>query len=272
MRLAAILDTSAFIWDIKNFETNAVNYYEVMEVFPSILEKLKVEKIPIVMREELLFEIQTNFPYANIPREFRVYRDLTLINLSKLNKLDYQDCNTFDIECKPDLFKSYFSNSTLLELKHLIGFIYNSNTIFSSLLSFNCFCDNAENLRIAHENIKEIPIKICDDINNHTVIIGSLKKIFEHNPKHDKYKSSDDKYYGKVTSVLRCYNERIGNTKIIQSILDDSRLIDEDYYGFDAVNTVYIRFEHTRNNIYHGFEVIPDENLEKKLNIAFNNA
>jgi len=73
MTLAAVIDPSSFIWDNQHFDANTSQYYNIMEVFPTILEKLKVKKIPIVMRYELLKEILSNFPHESIPKQYRTF-------------------------------------------------------------------------------------------------------------------------------------------------------------------------------------------------------
>src|SRR4051794_37180809 len=124
MNLAAILDISTFLWDKEHHDANKFNYYSLMDTFPLILEKITLERIPVVLRGELIEEIQTYFPYDVIPNEYYDYQRLTLSYLTKLNMTDYVDGLNANLICQPSLAKDYLQKSTKDELGHLIAHVY----------------------------------------------------------------------------------------------------------------------------------------------------
>jgi hypothetical protein len=203
MKLAAIFDVSAFIWDNTHFNSNKSEYYPLMEAIPNILEKLKEQRIPIVFRVELLNEIQANFPYEDIPKDYSTFRDLTMYHLTKMNMVDYPNYENTNITCEPSLLKDFFKNSTRDEVIQLLNHIYNENTTIHKLLTFSILWQGTSNMLVSNGSQKSILASLCDDQLNHDAIILSLKKVFEHNPKHNKYKSSNYSYYKKVISDFK---------------------------------------------------------------------
>jgi len=264
MKLAAFIDTSSFIWDINHYEANRPSYYDLMLVLPNILEKLKLESIPVVMRHELFLEINAKFPFSLIPNAYKTFSTLTLRNLSNLKRIDYSDYGSYTLICTPEFIKEHFENSTKNELKNLDSYIFNSNGIIHKLLTFGLFWGNNQSMTISNGNEVEVEVSICDDNLTHDSIVDSLKKKFEHNPKHNKYKSSNYSYYNKVISPLTCYNERIGDTTEAQRLLDASVYYNGDFFNLDENNTIVI-FVHTLNNVFHGFNISPSENDIKKI-------
>ena len=190
---------------------------------------------------------------------------MTLRNLNKLHKLDYSDSNLCNLSCDPELLKEHFKKSTIDELMHLVNFIYHSNNTSCNFLTFGIFCPKGTSFAISNGGIKEIPIKFCDNQSDHNAIVLSLKKVFEHNPKHNKYKSSNYSYYEKVISSLACYNERIKDTTEAQNLLDTSIYYNGDFFNCDK-NQNHVVFVHTLNNVFHGFNINLTEADSKIIN------
>jgi hypothetical protein len=262
MKLAAFFDISTFIWDEAHFMVNTKAYYDLMLAVPAILEKLVDEQIPVLLRGELLSEIQTHFPYEIIPSEHFDFQYLTLRYLTKLNVLDYQACVSYSLSCNPNLIRDYFRSLTQEEVKHLIHYVYYTEDMDISLLASAVLGNNFGNLKIKNGSEKEIIVKFFDNPKEHEAIVRTLMNIFEHNPKHGKI----ERYFeGKVISPFRYYDSRTGDITKAQSLLNKSTLLGTDYYTWEPDEDVFVRFLNTEGNKYHGFEFIPDEALGKLI-------
>lgn len=265
MKFAAIIDIAAFIWDEEDFKVDQSKFYSLIDSIPKLLDIIVKERIPVVFRSELFYEIRTFFPYGTIPLEFQDFTNATFRFLTKINMLEYQGI-VHELNCNSVFIRDYFKESTKQELNHLINYIYHDNYTIQKLLTFRVLWQEQENMSIRNGiDNKVIETHVCDDFNHHPIIINGLKKIFEHNPKHRKVK----RYYkGKVISPLRCYDPRHPDTTKAQELLDAAFCVDTIYYNYDEEHGVYIRFLNTEKNKFHGFE----ENLNIGLKAIVNKA
>jgi hypothetical protein len=257
MILLAVLDMSAFIWDTNHFEVNKPDYYKLMVALPNILSEIKKNKISLVLRGELMQEIQFYFPYSSYPYNYYDYRRLTLSYLTNINLVDFPNTIGEEINCSPNIIKDFFSDTTQTEIKYLLKYLYSESNDNSRFLTFSIFWDEGGNLILSNGYSKEIKTFQCDNIGNHKKIIDSIKKIFDHNPKHNKYSSSNFAYYGKVISPLSCFNERHGDKTEAQKLLDEAIYFKGDFFNYDNINNTYVMFVYTEANIYHGFNIKP---------------
>lgn len=270
MKQLALLDISALIWDIGHFEANKPAYYKVMETLPNLYTGIMNNKIPLLIKGSLLNEIQAYFPYNQIPNEFHSFQYATLYFLSNATIWEYPSNNDTTVSCTPDLVKAYFEQSTKTEVRCLITYLYSDISNCKRLLSFNIFYNSKKNLTLSNSHSVDIDTLMCDDIVAHESIINKFKKIFEHNGKHDAYKSSEHEYHGEKISSLSCYNERIGNTKEAQALLDKAVEFKGALYSYDNKYKTYVKFVITGGNLYHGYDVLLSEddliNLRKVYN------
>ncbi len=262
MKFTAVIDVAAFIWDEHQFNIDETQFYSVIDSIPSILNFIIKERIPVAFRLELFDEVQSNFPYRFIPQKFSDFRKNTISQLTKLKIIDYPNTNFTNLTCDPSLIRDHFSDSTQQELTHLISYLYSENESVQKLLTFSLFWQDNRNVIISNGNSKEVETELCDDKNRHREITNSLKKIFEHNPKHRQVARIVN---GKKASALRCYNTGLKDTTKAQKILDSSVFVEGSFYGYDSDHETYVRFLKTEKNLFHGFEITPDSKLEEKI-------
>ena len=269
MKFTAVVDIAAFIWDEHQFNADQTQFYSIMSSVPEVLSLIIKERIPVALRYELLYEIQNHFPYRENPRQYNDFRNITISQLTKLNIIDYPNAAFKNLTCNPSLIREHFTASTQQELAHLISYLYSENESLQKLLTFNVFWQEDKNMIIRNGRNKEIITEVCDEKGKHQKIVNSLKKIFEHNQKH-KLKESIAKN-GERASALRCYNPGFKDTTLVQEILDNSVYIEGSFYGYDYEHSAYVKFVNTNGNIFHGYEVIPDDILKEKIKNASKN-
>jgi hypothetical protein len=259
MHRLAVLDISTFIWDKNHYNQNKPEYYKLMKVLPDLYEGLIKEKIPVVLRGELSMEIFNYFPYDAIPKEYYDFENLTLQFFSNLHMVTYPDHDDATISAIPELVKNHFSSSTKQEVRYLITHLYNDRPETKKMLVFSIFWNKNDKLTIRHKKSVEIETFLCDDPKKHKALFLSFKKIFEHNKKHDEYKSGNKKYHGQIISPISCYNDRLKDINEAQKLLDEAKEYNGSFYNYDETNKTYVRFIGTRGNIYHGFNVTLSE-------------
>lgn len=265
MRFAAILDVAAFVWDEQKFKQDQTEFHHVIETMPKILALLIKERIPVVFRTELLDEVRGSFPYKLIPNQYREFKTTTIKQLTKLNLIDYNAPAPCGVSAAPPLSRHYFSASINSEINNLLCYIYLDNNSTQHFLTFSAFWSTVGEITIKNGKSKIIETKLCDDCNDHDSIVKSLKKIFEHNPKHKRVKTYLD---GKPVAPLRCYNEMVKDTTAAQKILDEAVFVDGFYYGYDDQHSTYVRFMLTEKNFFHGFEEQLSADLIAKIEKA----
>jgi hypothetical protein len=252
MKRFAVIDISAFIWNVNHFRENKPDYYTLMEVLPNLYEGIIKYKIPVIMRQQLIDEIYTYFPYDLIPNEYYAFQLSTLTFFSQiLPRLEgYPEYDNSAISSIPSLTKEHYKPSTNTEVRYLITHLHTNHLQLKNFLTFNIVWNYKKNLKTKSTIKREIETIICDDVQLHETILQKFKNLFVHNPKHNVYNSSD------YNSPLSCYNERLGDTDKAQRLLDESIEYKGSYYCFDSENDVYVKFVCTINNIYHGYNVI----------------
>ena len=268
MKFAAIIDIGAFIWDKAQFDQDQSLFYPILDSMPSILNIIVSERIPVVFRNEFFKEIKLYFPFGSIPHQYKDYHRTTLGQLTKLNIIDYPSSANAAITCNPSLIKTYFANTTQQEIWYLINHLYNENERVQKILTFSVLWQGGKNVVIKNGNSRRIATQICDDKGIHTSIIRSLKKIFEHNPKH---RAVQRFFNGKKISPFRFFNPRKPNTIKAQELLDKAVYVQGGYYSKDFDTSIYVRFLKTEKNLFHGFEVSPSSILQEDIEIALKN-
>lgn len=261
MTRSAVLDISAFIWDVNHFNTNKPKYFELMQVLPNLVEGLVKYKVPVVMRQQLMTEINAYFPYdLYIPNDYYSFQLLSLYFFTQISPylIDYEANDNSIISSKPGLTKKHFNASTNTEIRYLVTHLHTDDAKIKIFLTFDIVWNYADHLETSNKNKKVIKTLICDNTKLHETILKYFRKIFEHNPKHNAIHSDD------YISALSCYNERLGNTTNAQKLLDESVKYKDNYYCYDSDNKVYVKFVRTTDNIYHGYDVrLPEDDLIK---------
>jgi len=97
---------------------------------------------------------------------------------------------------------------------------------------------------------------------------NKFKIKFEHNPKHRK-ESYFDYERNEQVSAFSCYHNQ--GDLAAQKLLDEAYFYENNFYNFDTVNSVYVRFILTNGLIYHGHDLLDEGNnipnqVKKKFN------
>ncbi len=256
MDYLSVIDFPTFIWDKDAFENDPAGYYDIAMKLPNLFELLADNESVVLMRENLLGEIYQHFPYDELPNFFSDFAEMTFSFLSKIQgrMVSYEGVDNASIESVPNLVRDYFLESTVSEIRYLITRMHSDQSIKTVLFTFGYFWDDDKVLSTVTPNVTyEYETVIADDIQTTIEYFTKSKKIFEHNPKHNKYKA------GGSQSALRCYNERDGDTKVAQELLDNSISSGNSFYNFDLQNNVWVVFRNHEDNKYHGYE---EENVE----------
>lgn len=257
MKYVAVLDISSFIWCQKDFEENKEKYFDLMGKLPDLYEQLLENKAAILLKEELYHEIIQFFPYNSMPNGYEIFERLTFDFLSKIYKVHvYDSIDNSEIISNPNLVKEHFSKSTNEEVRYLITRIHSVQEPKNVFFTFEKLWEYESNLTTSLKETKFEYETVCSDDKNILIkYFEKYKKKFEHNPKHDKYKT------GAKESPLSCFNERTGDITKAQELLDKSYEDGNSSYYFDVENNVWVVFRNHEENKYHGF----DENNREKI-------
>ncbi|WP_445719942.1 hypothetical protein [Flavobacterium sp.] len=249
MKYVAVLDISSFIWCQKDFEENKEKYYDLMGKLPDLYDQLLENNAAILLKEELYYEIMQFFPYNSMPNGYEIFERLTFDFLSKIcNVHVYDSIDNSEITSYPNLVKEHFSKSTTDEVRYLITRIHSIQEPKNVFFTFEKLWEYESNLSTSLKDAKFEYETVCSD--DKEVLIKYFEKYkrkFEHNPKHDKYKT------GLKESPLSCFNERTGDITKAQELLDKSYEHGNSFYYFDVENSVWVVFRNHEENRYHGF-------------------
>lgn len=258
MEYVVTIDISTLIWNETDYQSNASDYYKLVYHLPNLLKLINDHEACVLMREELKTQILAEFPYSITDQSFRDFQNLTIAFLTQLGTrmIVYPQVNNQNISVTPQIIRHFYSNNTKDEISYLITRIHSIRTPDSKFFTFSYFWPQKNDLTtsIQKDTLKVETICI-DDEQRLKDFFTSKKPTFEHNPKHNLYKSG-----GKV-GKLSCYNERLGDKTKAQNLLNSSTKFGEAYYNFDAEHGVYVAFFNTQENIYHGYDdnTAPDE-------------
>lgn len=267
MNIKAAIDISTFIWSQEDFDNNRNRYFELVKIMPTFYKKTKDFKIPLLFRDELYNLIITDFPYTMARHISYDYERLTLSFFIETfsNWIYYPDNADASVTSTPATVKPHFSNSTKTETQSQVCHLYHNGQDHEYRYLAYCYFFNSEDNLLLNRQQDECEIEtfcyqsekeISDFIDEHKIK-------FKHNPKHDKYKAG-----GKI-SPLSCYNERLGDTKRAQELLETAFLYKGDYYNFNQ--DVYVVFVTSNDGTYHGFDLSDEgDNVPMEVKQKFN--
>lgn len=266
MNLVVAIDVSTFIWDQTHF-SNKTYYYSLVSIVPTIYERITAQKICILFRKQLLTLIQTQFPYnvaGKISKELGVdFKERTFSFLTKATWIEYAD-NRNPISSTPEVVKSYFSDDTKTEVKSKIWCLLNNQT--SKYIAYNCLYGGNSDLSIQNNgtstSIETLSFNTEKDVSQ---FFDRYKITFQHNQKHGAKVTYAN---GEKISPFACYHQSDGQLKA-QQLLDGAFFYQNDYYNFDLMNNVYVRFLRTDYATYHGHD-LSNEQVPHQVKQKFN--
>jgi len=266
MKYLAFVDLSSFIWSENDFKASPNKYYEVVQGMPELFNQLKINKSFVLLRQELFRQIQLEFPYKITEKKFYDFQKMTLTFLSKLGSkmIVYSNTSNINITSNPNLEKNYYSQTTNEEIRYLITRIHSETNPANILFTFKKLWNHDGDLSTCNQNISIKHKTIySDDKKELEKLFLKYKNIFEHNPKHSKYKA------GQYESHLSCYNDRKKDTTKAQKLLDEAFQYGNAFYNFDLKNNVMVVFRRHEGNKYHGFNHNNPETLPSDVRKKF---
>ncbi|MEQ9102243.1 MAG: hypothetical protein RIF36_00040 [Imperialibacter sp.] len=270
----AVIDISALIWDKADFLSKQHNYYGLVANFPLLLSMLEKERLPVLLRNELIDEISLAFPWQEVPSIFNEFRTRLTLFLAKAGPriVSFATIRLVNIKTIPEIKKGHFSRNTVNESEYLISKMHVSNDIETIYFTFAYLWSGVDKLAtVDDDRTQEYTTVVCD--NNLASFFESIRPTFEHNKKHDK-KPGNDKTGWKAReskdnfeSRLSCYN---GMDNILpQKLLDASKEFGDRRYVYDQSNETYVVFMAHMDNKYHGFDEYDPDKIPTEIKEIF---
>jgi len=243
---SVVIDISAFIWHEEEFNINPYPFWSFIKQKIQLLDLFKKfsHRISIYLRDELLSQIWTSFPYKKSPNSTKDINLRISLFLMNTNFQDYE-VNAKQITSEPIQDKEYFSKELKVELKNLLNIMHNSESV--TYFSFQAIYEGSKDLQTISTNERIHKTYIIGDVYSVIDIQDSFFPKFEHYP--EKHDPSNPKAFG---SPLRCVK---GNDlEIPQSLLNSAIYHNDIYFEYDKTNSSWIIFRNHADNLYHGYE------------------
>ncbi|MDT0646953.1 hypothetical protein RM545_09640 [Zunongwangia sp. F260] len=259
-RFVAVIDPSTIVWDKNDYRINSHHYISVLDSYSNLISNL--EKYPILLSDELLELILSEFPYSETKGSLWALANRISTFFSKIDNKSYNGSVYKRVKSAPNQVKSHFTEDLKSEVNLLISYCHNNENENRVYFSFEYFWNNTNILKTESDNIEfEHAAIIADRDNDLTELFKQLTLQFQHKtPKHDlsQYKDknawlvSDSHERDSFVSQLSCLEN-----KTAQKLLDnrlDVMFGNERYYSYDYYNDVYVVFRVTSNNIFHAHD------------------
>lgn len=261
MNFTAAIDISTFIWCEQDYNANKNHYYNLLEVTPTVYDKITKLRLPVLLKKELLKSIMEEFPYVMINQISYEFQNLTLDFLINSNWYPYSDSDDNAITSVPLLKKMHFSDSIKFETQNQISHLFhNGKNPEHKFIAYRYFFNNENNLILNKQTVdNEIETLIYSTEKEIIDFFEKHRLKFEHNPKHTRALRYSD---GEKISPLTCYHQPNGKART-EKLFEEAVFHDGYFYNFDLDNNVYIRFlkTHVDKPIYHGHD-LSDENQD----------
>jgi len=270
MSFIAAIDISTFIWCEHDYNANKNRYYKLIEIAPTIFDKIKELKLSILLRKELCESIMEAFPYNMINEISYEFQNITLLFLTNTEWYPYTDDSEKVVTSKPQLLKKYFRDSILAETQSQVCHLfYDGKDPEHKFIAYSYFFNQHSNLVLNNQNDK-VEVDTLR-YNSKEEIIQFFEKYrlkFKHNEKHRNYCYYDYER-SEIVSPFSSYHNH-GEAEA-QKLLDEAFPFDGHFYNFDLKNDVYVRFIKTMGLTYHGHDISDEgENVPKKIKKKFN--
>ena len=208
MSFTAAIDVSTFVWCKDDFNANKPLYYKLVELSPTIFEQIKLNRIPILFRNELYKKIEETFPYENVNEIDYNYGWATLSFLTSNKWITYVEEDYSKIIANPEIEKKYYDdilkNECGLQKVHLMQ----NEALNHKFLTYYHFYESESDLKISTESssteIKTLSYKTDKEILD---FFDFYKIKFEHHDKHRKEGYYDYERKENV-SPFSCYHNQ----------------------------------------------------------------
>lgn len=286
MNFHTVLDISAVIWEQTDYDSNKHDYRQLANNLLLLIDRLETFKPKILMRNELINEIiNNNFPYGKgyeLGLDYFELQTLDFLENVGADIIIYDDTINPHLTSIPDLIKSHYNTTIQNEVKFLIQTMHAGTETKNIYFTFQFLWEGGEDKlkTLIGEDIKKYetiicdkPIKPDDELTELDNFFAKFKRIFEHNPKHDKGPKKTREAWEKwpppgrkkleFISQLSCYN---GEDDIRpQELLDSAVKFGGKYYNYDEPNEEWVIFQCTLDNKYHGYDEYDENKIPNEV-------
>ncbi len=265
------IDISSIIWDKEYFEQDKTSYCQLANEVLEFIDIFEQVNAQFVMRQELLDEILSSFPFelmSNIPY-FKEFRTNVYKFFSKTSDIiDYENVINSELITIPNILLPHFSETATTEYKYLIREMHTTDNHIIFCTFSSIWVNDNNNLKTKCSSIEKEYNTIIHPKENIETYINLSKKQFEHNSKHDSCKGVyyDDK--GNKINPLSCYDERKKDIKNPQQLLDNAKLFGNNFYNYDVVNRTFVCFKSHSDKKYHGYDLYDEDITDDALRIV----
>jgi len=255
------IDISSIIWDKEYFEHDKTSYCQLADEVLGFINVFEQVNAKFVMRQELLDEILLSFPFelTSSVSYFKEFRANVYKFLSKISDIiGYENIINRELVTIPNILHPHFSGIVITEYKYLIREMHTTNNHIV-FCTFSSIWESDNNLKTKCSSIEKEYDTIVHPKENIETYINSLKKQFDHNPKHRR--ASRIVGNNVTISPLSCFDGK--DITKPQALLDKAIEYENSFYYYDKDNDTYVRFKRHLNNLYHGFDVSINEIPQK---------
>ena len=256
----AVLDASLFVWDVADYKGNEYDYRLILDAISDMIEKLSDQSF--LVTKELIDELIHYFPYSDLPESLWEFGNIIYKFFQKLfSKVINSDSTLESLVSSPNQKKPYFSSSLKIEVNKLLNHLYHNDSKNHIYFSSLRFWDDSDSLKLVKSNSKEVRAILIDKENRLKDFVNDSRLIFDHHDKHDcsEHKNLDawlirdinQKFDSQLSSFCN------GNTERVQKILDKRFGLcfgNENFFGYDNVTGVFVKFRLTNAKIYHAHD------------------
>jgi hypothetical protein len=266
MDYVAVIDTSSVLWDPADFEANTAEYYELKTDIIQFIDKVEIEKPPILLRSQLLNQMLSEFPYNQLDGKLTDFKNIFLRFLGRIGSeiIEFEPNDASEIISIPEIMKKHYSAEVIQEIKYLLNEIHHNNNRTTIYFTFKYLWGENGNLNTteAPNAAKEHQTIVCssEELNKY---FQGLKKIFVHSEKHHLNNEQGDYH-----SPLTCYKNKDATKP--QGYLDSAVQIGNKHINYDSENKVWVVFFCTGGNEYHGHDEIDENKIPAKARKVIN--
>jgi len=204
------------------------------------------------------------FRLINCPGSFSIFKIIVYGFLGKIGSdiIQYEALNEPTLTADPSIIKDYFNPSLTKEVRYLINEIHGNNSRNNVYFTFKYLWPENAVLRTIEQSghAKQHETVISSGGNELEQFFNQFKRVFSQSPKHHKGKRSGD-----YESPLSCLKH---DDTVPQQYLDNAVKAGKKCYAYDDDNQVYIVFQRTENNVYHGYDEINVNKVPAQARIA----
>ena len=256
------LETATMVWHEPAVDDDLDVHYELAKLIPVLFDTLSKYQVRILLRQELMYEIQGNLPFTGTLPVFAFFRNFLYKFFAQMadNFEVYDGPSLQKISSDPEVRLHYYVPTLRSEVELLISEIHrrgNDKTFYFTLERFWNKADSkllirdSSNVEIANQAIFSESQQTLE-----AFLESQRRKFIEF--KHRGRKAYRGKK-GRTVSTLSCQDGK--TNKKCQELLDKACQSGIRLYNYDVDNKVWVVFMADGQNEFHGY----DETDESKI-------